>query len=59
MPQFDRSELVLLAKICYENYRHEDVMSYIKEVIKMGTPLNPEEKANFNLQLQWASTTLC
>ena len=44
MSQFDRSELVSLAKICNENGRYEDVISYMKEVIKMGTPLNFEER---------------
>ena len=44
MSQYDRSELVSLAKICQENGRHEDVISYMKEVIKMGTPLNFEER---------------
>ena len=44
MSQFDRSELVSLAKKCYENGCHEDVISYIKELIKMGTPLNFEER---------------
>ena len=43
MSQFDRSELVSLAEICYENGRYEDVISYMKEVIKMGTPLNSKE----------------
>ena len=44
MSQFDRSELVSLAEICYENGRHEDAISYMKEIIKMGTPLNSEER---------------
>ena len=39
MSQFDKSELVSLAKTCYENGRYEDVISYMKEVIKMGTRL--------------------
>ena len=44
MSQFDRSELVSLAKLCYENGRYEDVISYMKEVIKMGTPLILKER---------------
>ena len=44
MSQFDKNELVSLAEICYENGRYEDVISYMKEVIKMGTPLNFKER---------------
>ena len=44
MSQFDRSELVSLAKICFGNGRYEDVISYMKEAIKMGTPLIAEER---------------
>ena len=39
MSQFDRSELVSLAEKCYENGCHEDVIRYMKEVIKMATIL--------------------
>ena len=44
MSQFDRSEFVSLAKVCDESCRYEDVISYMKEVVKMGTPLNFEER---------------
>ena len=44
MSQFDRSEFVSLAKTCYKSCRYEDVICYMKEVIKMGTPLNFEER---------------
>lgn len=54
MSQFDKSEIVSLAKICYKNDRHEDVIRYINEVIKMGTLEHPEERQMLfcsNLQL--------
>ena len=44
MSQFDRSELVSLTERCFENDCFDDVTSYMKEVIKMGTPLNFEER---------------
>ena len=44
MSELDRIELVSLAERCYENDCYEDVISYMKEVIKMGTPLNFEER---------------
>ena len=44
MSQFDRSELMSLAEICCKNGRYEDVISYMKEVVRMGTPLNLEER---------------
>ena len=40
MFQFDRSELVSLAESCDQNRNYVDVIDYMKEVIKMGTPLN-------------------
>ena len=45
MSQFDRSELVSLAESCYENDVFRDVINYMKEVIKMGTPLNFKERS--------------
>ena len=44
MSQFDRNELVNLAEKCSEKGCHEDVISYMKEVVKMGTPLNYKER---------------
>ena len=44
MSQFDRSELVSLAERCYENNCHKDVISYMKKVIKMPTPLKYGER---------------
>ena len=44
MSQFDRNELVNLAEKCSEKGCYEDVISYMKEVIKMGTPLNYKER---------------
>ena len=44
MSQFDRSELVSLAESCYQNDVFRDVIDYMKEVIKMGTPLNFYER---------------
>ena len=44
MSQFDRSELVYLAEMCYKDLRYEDVISYMKGVIKMKTPRNFEER---------------
>ena len=44
MSQFDRSELVSLAKRCFEKKCYDDAISYMKEVINMATPLNYEER---------------
>ena len=44
MTQFNRNELISLAKICHENNRHQDAISYIKEVLKTGSPLNFHER---------------
>ena len=44
MSQFDRSELVSLAKWFYEKDCYDDAISYMKEVINMATPLNYEER---------------
>ena len=44
MSQFSRSELVSLAELCYHNYLFNDAISYMKEVMKMGFPLNYRER---------------
>ena len=44
MSQFDKSELVSFAERCEQKGCYDDVISYMKEVIKMGTPLNYEER---------------
>ena len=44
MSQFDRSELVSLAKSCYESDLYEDVVRYMSQVIKMGTLEDAEER---------------
>ena len=44
MSQFDRSELVSLAELCYQNDNCINAISYLKEVIKMGTPLTFRER---------------
>ena len=44
MPQFDRSELVSLAELSFQNGLFNDVITYMKQVIKMGTPLNCDER---------------
>ena len=44
MTKFSRDELISLSKICHKNNCHHDVISYMKEVIKMGTPLNFHER---------------
>ena len=44
MSEFDRSELITLAESCFQNGLFSDVTSYMKEVIKMGTPLSYNER---------------
>ena len=44
MSDLDRSEIVSLAERCYENDCYEDVISYMKKVIKMPTPLKYGER---------------
>ena len=44
MSQFDRSELVSLAERCFENDCYKDVIHYMKEIIKTGTPFNSIER---------------
>ena len=44
MSEFDRSELITLAESCYQNGLYSDAIGYMKEVIKMGTPLNFHER---------------
>ena len=43
MSQFDKSELVSLAKLPFQNGHFNDVIIYMKEVINMGTPLKFNE----------------
>lgn len=44
MSQFDRSKLMSLAKTCRDNCRYEDVISFMKKVIKICTPFNFGER---------------
>ena len=44
MSQFDRSELVSLADFYFKNKHYSDVLGCMKKVIKMGTPLNFQER---------------
>ena len=44
MSQFDRSKLVSLADLCYQNGLYNDAIGYMKEVIQLGAPLNYEER---------------
>lgn len=44
MSQFNRNDLISLANICHKNGLYHDAISYMKEVTKLGTPLNFEER---------------
>ena len=44
MSQFDRSELVTLAELSYRNGHFSDVIGYIKEIFKKGTPVSYKEE---------------
>ena len=45
MAEFNKRELVVLAKRCFENSQFEDVINYMKEVINLGLPLNCSERS--------------
>ena len=44
MSNFDRKDLVSLAKISYDIGLYSDSIDYMKQVIKMSTPLNKDER---------------
>ena len=44
MPDFDRKDLISLAKMCLDSGLHKDSIAYWKLVVKMSTPLNEDER---------------
>ena len=62
MSENNRSELIDHAKLCYELKRWEDTVDCMKKVIKMGKPLNYEERKllfnAFTLKTDTLSDTL-
>ena len=44
MSELNKNKLVSLAKKCFENFQFVNVISYMKEVIRLGCPLNRSER---------------
>jgi hypothetical protein len=44
MNNLDRDQLIYMAKVCEQSERFEDMLLYMKEVLKLGVSLNAEER---------------
>lgn len=44
MENLDREQLIYMAKVCEQSERFEDMLNYMKEVLKLNVSLNVEER---------------
>ena len=59
MSNFDRKDLVSLAKISYDIGLYSDSIDYMKQVIKMSTPLNKNESFSNYMELKKHLEEVC